>query len=68
VRLQYIDATMAEELKRQCPVRIMLSKRELEALKKAAEATGLSASIYARVVVLAAARRGEIVVTDARAA
>jgi hypothetical protein len=55
---------MTEDRKRQCPVRIMLSKRELEELKKAAEATGL-ASIYARVVVLAAARRGELVVNDA---
>jgi hypothetical protein len=56
---------MTEDRKRQCPVRIMLSKRELEELKKAAEATGLAASIYARVVVLAAARRGELVVNDA---
>jgi hypothetical protein len=60
---------MTENNKRQCPVRIMLSKRELEELKRAADATGLAASIYARVVVLAAAKRGELVVSDsARAA
>jgi hypothetical protein len=56
---------MTEERKRQCSVRVMLSKQELAELKKAAEAAGLAASIYARVVILSAARRGELVVSDA---
>jgi hypothetical protein len=56
---------MTEDRKRQHPVRIMFSTRELAEMRQAADQAGIAMSVLIRAIALAAVRRGELVINDA---
>jgi Xaa-Pro aminopeptidase len=59
------EAAMTEDRKRQHPVRVMFSTRELAEMRQAADQAGIAMSVLIRAIALAAVRRGELVINDA---